>query len=86
MPSRRVFHPAMWSRAAFSPTMLAIAPPDTSRPAASSPMPNRAANHRTRFCSISLAEGESCHPPTFMLTPDASMSTTAPGTVPLPVT
>ena len=66
--------------------MFAIAPPDTSRPAAPSPRPNWVANQRTMWCSISLAEGDSCHPPTFMLTAAASISATAPGTVPLPVT
>ena len=84
-PSVRTFHPARWSRAVFRPTKFAMAPPDKTSPPAPSGNPNSSvANHRMRCSSISDAAGESCHPPTFALSPAASRSETAPGTVPAP--
>lgn len=84
-PFVRTSHPAFRSRATLSATKLAIAPPDTRIPPAVGGSPNCEANHRMRCCSISDAEGESIHPPRFMLRPAASRSAAAPGTVPAPV-
>ena len=84
-PSLRTSQEAFTSRATFSATKFAIAPPETKRPPAAAGSPNISANQRRRASSTSVAAGESRHPPTFMLTPDASMSATAPGTVPAPL-
>jgi hypothetical protein len=64
---------------------FAIAPPDVIMPPAVAGSPNREANQRVRWSSISVAAGEWRQPPRFWLIAAASRSATAPGTVPAPV-
>ena len=86
-PPRRTSQPARWSRAAFSATKFAMAPPEMMSAARARRHAERlGANQRVRCSSISVAAGESSHPPTFMLSPAASRSAAAPGTVPAPET
>ena len=84
-PSLRMSHPAFASRATFSAMKFAIAPPDVSAPPAVEGNPNTScANQRANPSSISVAAGARRHPPAFPLSPDASRSAAAPGTVPAP--
>ena len=58
-PRSRTSTPSRWSRAHFSPTKLAIAPPVMIIPPAPSGSPKREASQRVRWSSISAAPGPS---------------------------
>ena len=83
-PSRRTDPGAPASRAALRAVKLDVAPPVVISPPEPSGSPNRRANSRIRCSSSSLAAGESTQPPQFGLSPAASRSAAAPGTVPAP--
>ncbi len=78
IPSPRRSHPARDVRAAQKPSMLATLPPLTSTPLPPAGNPTSSAIHRTDWASISLAIGESGHPPTFGLIAEANMSASTP--------
>ena len=84
-PASRTAIPRRSSRAHFSATKLAIAPPVSTSPAAVSGSPKRPASQRVRCSSISVAAGASRKAPTFGLIPAASSSAAAAGTVPGPM-
>ncbi len=54
-------------------------------PPAEGGKPKRPASHRTSWSSTSVAAGDSIQPPLFGLSPEASRSAMAPGTVPPPL-
>ena len=84
-PASRTAIPRRSSRAHFSATKLAIAPPVSTSPAAVSGSPKRPASQRVRCSSISVAAGARRKAPAFGLIPAASSSAAAAGTVPGPM-
>ena len=62
-PSSRTFHPARWSRAVFSPTKFAMAPPERTRPPEPSRQPEQLGREPPHQMELDLGRGRRELPP-----------------------